>query len=76
VGVFSEGQGDFDNEVSDSFEQNDDNGHLCEDGGTLQSAYFGFGKEAEVFFGSGVGSFGGGAQGFKFVMSIGASDDL
>ena len=49
---------------------------MRQDGGVFQSSDFGFGQDAEILLGGGVGSFGGGAEGLDFLVAIGAPDNF
>ena len=65
---FSHGNRDLDDETADALEQQDYDGHLCENPGVFQSPDLRFAEDAEIFLGEGVGSFGGGTEGLEFLM--------
>jgi hypothetical protein len=73
---FSEADCGLDDKKCDLFEQYNDDGHLRENTGPLESPDFWFRKDTEVFLGRGIGSLGSGTKGLEFVMSVGSADDL
>ena len=73
---FSHGNRDLDDETADALEEEDYDGHLGENTGIFQSPDFGFVENAKIFLGGGVGSFGGGTEGFEFMMPVCSAEDL
>ena len=60
VGYFlSPGQGDFDDETANPFEQDSNGSHLRKNGRMFVAPDFRLVKDVKILFGSGVGSFGG-----------------
>lgn len=56
---FSPGQGDFDDEAGNPFEQDSNGSHLRKNGRMFVAPDFRLVKDVKILFGSGVGSFGG-----------------
>ena len=73
---FSDGKRDLDDETADALEEQDHDGHLCENSGIFQSPDLGFFEDAEIFLGGGVGSFGSGAEGLELMMAVCSAENL
>ena len=73
---FSHGKRDLDDETTDALEEQNHDGHLCENTGIFESSDLWFVEDAEIFLGGRVGSFGGGTEGFEFMMAVCSAEDL
>ena len=73
---FSHSKHDLDDETADALEEQDHDGHLGENPGVFQPPDLRFVEDAEIFLGGGVGSFGGGTEGFEFMMPVCSAEDL
>ncbi|MFO8088607.1 MAG: hypothetical protein R6U13_02120 [Desulfatiglandaceae bacterium] len=71
---FSDADCSLDDKGGDLFEQYNDDGHLCENAGPLETSNFWFCEDTEVFLARGVGSLGSGSKGLELVMSVGSAD--
>ena len=72
----SQGQGDFDDEAANSFQQDSNGSHLRKHSRMFVASYFRPVKDVKIVFRSGVGSFGGRSQSFEFLMAFGSPDHL
>ena len=73
---FSHGESDLDDETSDPFKEDRDEGELAENGGSLQSSDFGFMEDLQILFGSAIQPFRSRSKGSEGLESWGAPDDF
>ena len=73
---FSDGKGGLDDEAADALEEEDHDGHLCENTSVFESPCLRFFEDAEIFLGGRVGSFRGGAEGLQLLMPVCSAEHL